>query len=52
MPVLATPVNLDPSWVLWVDLLLIYRFHELTYDQRNTLYPLDLFLCPDKLSFQ
>ncbi len=35
-----------------VRLLLVNCFHELANDQRNTLYSLDLFLCPNKLSFQ
>jgi hypothetical protein len=51
MPVLVASQSLSANWNSKHSLL-VNGFHELTDHEWNTLYSLDLFLRPHKLTFQ
>jgi hypothetical protein len=48
----AAEVSIDMPWDALDDTLLVDRFHELPYDERHTLDPLDLLLCAHQLPLQ
>ena len=55
-PLLACKARVCVSCVVcglaWLDVLLVDSLHKLPNDERYTLNPLDLLLCPDQLALE